>query len=560
MRYGKFVLFAVALAAILAPTLSMSDDSSAATYSDIRVYIENASGEYDMSVVGGVSTVKEAIEAAAADQGKTIALVSNGSAVRSVDGLEPESDKYWRVHQWLPLGTSGWKHTALDKSDGMVSGTSYCLHICERVNIDGSQDYVAPDFKPESEGYIFFRFANGFIPTIPEVLEAFTSEVRKEGFWLKGTGSTMAEVLDDAIKSNGFDVELNYTQDKNGNNIQGWIKTMFGLGDELEEGSDDIWHYWSQWTWVEGDWSYNEWTLGFYDPAVYKYVMCIYLISTPDPYSTDYIIDVGGDLPNPDKEEVICISNHPVVTFALPDGTAVATQVLKYGETPNMALVPEPEAPKGKTFSGWGDTTVPIVRDTTFTANFIDAASYMVRYWDESKTAVLYAETVASGSSSTYKGTTPYKAPTSEFRYEFEGWSADLTHVTSDMDVTPVFKAVPLAHEHSWGEGVVTKAATCVSEGVKTYTCSCGEVKTEPIPALGHSWSEWKVTKQPTSKDKGTETRTCSVCGETESRDIPPTGEDSGSGSDNTMLYVGAAIAAIVAIAIIAVIVMKRKG
>lgn len=95
---------------------------------------------------------------------------------------------------------------------------------------------------------------------------------------------------------------------------------------------------------------------------------------------------------------------------------------------------------------------------------------------------------------------------------------------------------------------------------MKTYACSCGEVKTEPIPALGHSWSEWKVTKQPTSKDKGTETRTCSVCGETESRDIPPTGEDSGSGSDNTVLYVGAAIAAIVAIAIIAVIVMKRKG
>lgn len=34
---------------------------------------------------------------------------------------------------------------------------------------------------------------------------------------------------------------------------------------------------------------------------------------------------------------------------------------------------------------------------------------------------------------------------------------------------------------HAWGEGTVTKAATCAEEGVKTYTCECGKVKTEAI-------------------------------------------------------------------------------
>jgi len=41
-------------------------------------------------------------------------------------------------------------------------------------------------------------------------------------------------------------------------------------------------------------------------------------------------------------------------------------------------------------------------------------------------------------------------------------------------------------HTHAWGEGVETLAATCTTTGVKTFTCECGETKTEPLPALGH--------------------------------------------------------------------------
>ena len=41
-------------------------------------------------------------------------------------------------------------------------------------------------------------------------------------------------------------------------------------------------------------------------------------------------------------------------------------------------------------------------------------------------------------------------------------------------------------HTHAWGEGVETLAATCTTTGVKTFTCECGETKTESTPALGH--------------------------------------------------------------------------
>lgn len=41
-------------------------------------------------------------------------------------------------------------------------------------------------------------------------------------------------------------------------------------------------------------------------------------------------------------------------------------------------------------------------------------------------------------------------------------------------------------HVHTWDEGTVTTEATCTEPGVKTFTCECGETKTEEIPALGH--------------------------------------------------------------------------
>ena len=45
-------------------------------------------------------------------------------------------------------------------------------------------------------------------------------------------------------------------------------------------------------------------------------------------------------------------------------------------------------------------------------------------------------------------------------------------------------------HVHSFDEGKVTTEPTCTEKGVKTFTCSCGETKTEEIPALGHDWNE----------------------------------------------------------------------
>lgn len=50
---------------------------------------------------------------------------------------------------------------------------------------------------------------------------------------------------------------------------------------------------------------------------------------------------------------------------------------------------------------------------------------------------------------------------------------------------TPEPTAPP--HVHEYAESI-TKQPTCAEAGVKTLTCSCGEVKTEPVAATGHDF------------------------------------------------------------------------
>lgn len=108
-------------------------------------------------------------------------------------------------------------------------------------------------------------------------------------------------------------------------------------------------------------------------------------------------------------------------------------------------------------------------------------------------------------------------------------------------------------HVCSFGEGTVTTAATCTAPGVMTYTCSCGAVKTEEIPAAGHSygaaskvddashksvcsacnaeassahsWDGGTETTKANCKQDGVKTYTCTAsCGATKTEVIPKTG------------------------------------
>ncbi len=63
---------------------------------------------------------------------------------------------------------------------------------------------------------------------------------------------------------------------------------------------------------------------------------------------------------------------------------------------------------------------------------------------------------------------------------------------------------------------------TCTEAGYTTYTCKCGDsYKADEKPALGHSWGKWSVMQAATEEAPGKEARVCSECDAKEERVIP---------------------------------------
>lgn len=82
------------------------------------------------------------------------------------------------------------------------------------------------------------------------------------------------------------------------------------------------------------------------------------------------------------------------------------------------------------------------------------------------------------------------------------------------------------ATSHHWDQGTITKKATCTENGEKTYYCTdadCNKTYVETIPATGHSWDDGKVIEAATCKKEGIKTYTCKNCGETKTESIPKT-------------------------------------
>ena len=123
---------------------------------------------------------------------------------------------------------------------------------------------------------------------------------------------------------------------------------------------------------------------------------------------------------------------------------------------------------------------------------------------------------------------------------------ADGTEMAPRIRIRDRNDVVCTAHEHTFGEWVVTTAPTCTQDGLETRTCSaCGEVETRVIPAAGHDYKDGK----------------CTVCGETDPNYKPdqPTqpGVKTGDESNTTMWIIVLVCAA--ALAVVLVIVSRKK-
>ena len=78
-------------------------------------------------------------------------------------------------------------------------------------------------------------------------------------------------------------------------------------------------------------------------------------------------------------------------------------------------------------------------------------------------------------------------------------------------------------HTHTWVEQPGPSIIDCSLDRTKTYKCSCGETKTETIPAPGHDLKDWTVTPATCTKD-GHKTTSCKRCNAGFTVDIPAIG------------------------------------
>ncbi len=81
-------------------------------------------------------------------------------------------------------------------------------------------------------------------------------------------------------------------------------------------------------------------------------------------------------------------------------------------------------------------------------------------------------------------------------------------------------------HTHSYTSAVTTQA-TCTTAGVRTYTCSCGHIYTEAIPATGHNFVDG----------------ICTVCGAVDPNYEGGNGGDGGGRPVLSVTYSGGAVA-----------------
>ena len=96
------------------------------------------------------------------------------------------------------------------------------------------------------------------------------------------------------------------------------------------------------------------------------------------------------------------------------------------------------------------------------------------------------------------------------------------TEVPTQPTETPTQPTQP-THTHTWVEQPGPSIIDCSLDRTKTYKCSCGEAKTETIPAPGHDLKDWVVTPATCTKD-GQKTTSCKRCNAGFTVDIPATG------------------------------------
>ena len=128
----------------------------------------------------------------------------------------------------------------------------------------------------------------------------------------------------------------------------------------------------------------------------------------------------------------------------------------------------------------------------------VEVDNYLVFHVKDDNSVEKLVPTVADGKISFETSSFSYfviaEEEPAEHEHSFGNWTQDATNEQKHYRECACGETE--IGDCTFDDGVVTQEPTHFEEGVKTYTCSCGDVYTETIEATGHSWDEGKITTE----------------------------------------------------------------
>ena len=241
---------------------------------------------------------------------------------------------------------------------------------------------------------------------------------------------------------------------------------------------------------------------------------------------TDYIEEHQHTYKNEVTKLATCTTDG-IITFTCECGDSYTEVIKATGHTYKDTVVEPTATEKGYTKhvcsvceDTYIDNYVPALgeHDHNYTSKIIKAATCTT---DGEKSFTCecgdtYTE-VIKATGHTYKDTVVEPTTTSQGYTE---------HVCSACGDTYKDNYTPAIQEHSHSySSMITNLPTCTTDGLITYTCSCGDSYTEPIKSSGHKYKDTIIA--PTATEKGYTKHVCSVCEDTYIDNYTPaTGED----------------------------------
>lgn len=126
------------------------------------------------------------------------------------------------------------------------------------------------------------------------------------------------------------------------------------------------------------------------------------------------------------------------ISFVGDGGAVLQNSTYQYGDTPvYTGNTPSKAASLASTytFQGWDKDIVPVVGETTYTAQFSSTTNqYVVTFTNYDGSKILEQQTLPYGSLPVYGGSaSTLRASTAQYDYTFSGWSPSLSAVVGDI-------------------------------------------------------------------------------------------------------------------------------